>query len=178
MRASKFDALEAAICLRNPQLVDNLLPGLTQARVTKMLDRAGIRGSLQPIIDLFTWKNGAAVHGQMSQELASPFPNSVYMFLPLDAMIADYKGFEECAIHHPAYAKVVGKLFPLFWDGSNSWLGVSLVPSHSSQIVLIHTEFEQFVFGAYKTFEDLLDDAIRANTENVSLECFSNLKPL
>jgi hypothetical protein len=80
--------------------------------------------------------------------------------------------------HHPAYAKVVGRYFPLFWDGSNSWLGVDLDPANNSRFVLIHTEFEQMVFEGYGSFEEFLNDAIRANEENDTLTCFDSLKPV
>lgn len=144
-----------------------------------MLERAGVNGTVEAIVSLFNWKNGVNNSDQkLSREQASLFPESIYIFMELDMMTCHFDNFKDCMEHHPAYAKVVGRYFPLFWDGSNSWLGVDLEPTNNSRLVLIHTEFEQMVFQAYDSFEEFLNDAIRANEEDNSLACFESLRPL
>jgi hypothetical protein len=179
MNTALFEKLETVLRHRNPQLADRLQPGISESRIRRMLERAGVRGAVEPIVNLFAWKNGADVHGdELTREQASLFPKSIYMFMELDMMTADFSHFKDCLVHHPEYAKVVGRYFPLFWDGSNSWLAVDLDPGNHNRVVLVHTEFEQMVFEAYGSFEDFLNDAIRANEENDSLTCFGTLKPL
>lgn len=174
-----FEKLETALRQRNPQLAERLRPGLSQTRIRQKLERAKVPGAVDPIVSLFSWKNGVNNDLQeLSMEQASLFPKSIFLFMELDMMIADFQGFKECMEHHPAYVKVVERYFPLFWDGSNSWIAVDLVPNTNSRIVLIHTEFEQMVYEAFGSFEELLKDVIRANEENVSLKCFETLKPI
>ena len=179
MNTALFEKLEAALRQRNPQVAERLQPGLSEKRIRRMLERSGAQGTVEPIVSLFTWRNGVNNYDQaLSEEQSSLFPKSIYIFMELDMMSAHFGSFKECMEHHPAYAKVVGRYFPLFWDGSNSWLGIDLAPANKSRIVLIHTEFEQMVFRAYSSFEEFLTDAIRANEENDSLTCFDSLKPV
>jgi hypothetical protein len=169
--------LETYVRLRNPALAERLQPGLTQNRIRRKLERAGANGAVEPIVSLFSWKNGVNNDFQaLSQEQSSLFPKSVYMFMELDMMAADFQGFKDCMEHHPAYAKVVGRYFPLFWDGSDSWIAVDLNPAGHSKVVLIHSQFEQMIFEAYGSFEKFLTDAIQANRENESLTCFDSLR--
>ena len=179
MSTALFEKLEAALRQRNPEMADRLEPGLSEKRIRRMLERAGVQGTVEPIVSLFAWKNGVNNSDQaLSREQASLFPKSIYIFMDLDMMACHFGNFKDCLEHHPAYAKVVGRYFPLFWDGSNSWLGVDLDPTRNNRLVLIHTEFEQMVFRAYDSFEEFLNDAIRANEEDDSLSCFDNLKPV
>ncbi len=144
-----------------------------------MLEHAKVRGALDPIVGLFSWKDGSNVYdSELTREQASIFPKSIYMFVELESMIADFKGFAECLVNHPEYKKIVGRFFPLFWDGSNSWLATDLDPAYHNRVVLLHTEFEQMAFAAYDSFDNFLNDAIRANEENEGLTCFDVLKPL
>jgi hypothetical protein len=179
MNTALFEKLESALRQRNPEVAERLQLGLSESRIRRKLERSKVRGAVEPIVSLFSWKNGVNNYDQaFSREQASLFPKSIYLFTELDMMAADFQGFKECMEHHPAYAKVVGRYFPLFWDGSNSWLAVDLDPANKSRVVLIHTEFEQMVFKAYDSFNEFLSDAIRANEENDSLSCFDSLKPL
>lgn len=178
MSAALFQRLEAALRQRNPQLAERLQPGLSEARIRRMLERAEVQGAVAPVVSLFSWKNGVNNDGlALSMEQASLFPKSIYMFMELDMMAADFGNFRDCLVNNPDYARVVERYFPLFWDGSNSWLAVDLDPLCHNRIVLLHTEFEQMVFEAYASFEEFLNDAIRANEENDSLAGFGKLKP-
>jgi len=179
MSAALLLRLEEALRRRNPQLVARFQPGIPERRIRRVLERAAVGGATEPIITLFSWKNGMNNDCQaLSREQASPFPKSIYVFKELDAMLADFMGFEECLTHHPEYGKVVGRFFPLFWDCSNSWLTLDLEPSGHSRIVLLHTEFEQMAFEMYGSFEEFLSDAILANEEDDKLSGFDELKPL
>lgn len=179
MNTGLFERLETALRQRNPVVAERLQPGLAESRIRRKLDRIEVRGSVDPIVSLFAWKNGVNNFDLgLSREQASLFPKSIYLFTELDMMAADFQGFKDCMEHHPAYAKVVGRYFPLFWDGSNSWIGVDLDSANNSRVVLIHTEFEQMVFQAYESFEEFIHDAIRANEKNDALACFDSLKPV
>jgi hypothetical protein len=94
------------------------------------------------------------------------------MFVDLELMLTDFVGFKELTLYHPGYAEFVGRYFPVFWDGSTSWLAVDLRPSERSRVVLIDPESGTTVREIYPSFEEFLRDAIQANRENDSLTCF------
>jgi hypothetical protein len=179
MNAALLEQFEAALRERNPRLAQKLHPGIPKDRISRILTRADVHGAVQPIIALFAWKNGTEIHDfELSREQASPFPKSVYLFMELEMMTAHFSNFKDCLRYHPEYAKIVGRYFPLFWDGSNSWLAIKLDAPDPGQIVLIHSELEQIVFRAYDSFTAFLRDAIRANQQNDGLTCFEKLDPM
>src|SRR2546425_304002 len=75
MSTRLLEKFEAALRQRNPQLTERLQPGIPEARIRRMLERAGARGALAPIVSLFSWKNGTNNFcNELSKEQASPFP--------------------------------------------------------------------------------------------------------
>jgi hypothetical protein len=100
------------------------------------------------------------------------------MFMELDMVAGHFRDFRDCLPNDPKYARVVGRYFPLLWDGSNSWFTVDLEPANHSRIVLLHTELGGILFEAYGSFEEFLRDTIRANEQNEPLAAFDNLKPV
>ncbi len=161
---------EKALRQGNPILADRLQAGLPEPRMRRMLDRAKVQGDIGPILVLFGWKNGSRLDPSVAQH-ASPFPGSEYIFMDLEMMTADFRGFYECATHHPRYAKIAGKYFPMFWNGSNDWLAVDLDPRNQTRVVLLETESEGMLRKAYGSFDALLEDAIRANEMKQTLTC-------
>src|SRR2546426_10883615 len=138
MSAALLKELEAAVRKRNQRLAERLQPGLSETRIGRMLERAKVRGAVESIVSLFSWKNGTDNYcGELSKEQASLFPKSIYIFMELEMMISHFMEFKECVAYHPEYATVVGRYFPVFWDGSNSWLSVDLDPANHNRVVLI-----------------------------------------
>lgn len=163
---------ECAIHRRNPALADRLLPGLPEARVRKMLDRGKVKGAVEPVVALYSWKNGTQPNAYITPERPSLFPIVVYMLAELDLMIAHFQGFEEISVYHPRYTEVIGRYFPLFWDGSMGYLALDLEPSNHSRVVVLEKKAEKLVREAYVSFDEFLKDAIRANENNDILSCF------
>jgi len=172
MSKELLQLLETAIRHRNPILSDRLQPGLPDTRIRRILQRAKVEGAVDAVVSLFSWKNGSRLDPSITQGQASPFPNSVYMFETLEVMLAHFRGFKEFAVHHPKYTEVVGRYFPMFWDGSTGYLAIDLEPSGHNRLVLLDPESESFVREAYRSFDEFLKDAIRANEEADSLTCF------
>src|SRR5438309_122406 len=108
-------SLEEALRSRNPTLAGRLAPGLPETVVRQALRCAKIQGYIEPVVQLFTWKNGSRLDASLTEGQASPFPSSVYMFMDLEMMISHFREFEQCAVYHPRYSQVVGKYFPIFW---------------------------------------------------------------
>ena len=51
-------SLEAAFRERNPSLAASLRPGLSPEKITRGLKRAQAAGNLEPVVALFSWKDG------------------------------------------------------------------------------------------------------------------------
>jgi hypothetical protein len=171
MSKELIDNFDKALHRNNPVLASRLQPGLLDSQIRKILTKAGVKGDIDPIVRLFGWKNGTRIDPSLTQAQASPFPHSVYMFEDLEMMVAHFQGFREGAMYHPRMGSLVGRYFPIFWDGSTGWLAVNLESSKHGQVVLIETEWENPVREAYSSFEEFLEDAIRANEQGGKLVC-------
>jgi hypothetical protein len=167
-----LENFERALSQRNPILAERLQPGLSESRIRRMLQRVKAEGAVEPVVELFAWKNGSVVDPSIAQH-ASPFPNSNFIFMDLEMMAAHFRGFDECAVYHPRYTKIVGKYFPLFWDGSDCWLAVDLNPRNQTRVVLVETQSEHMVRQVYDSFDGFLRDAIHANEKRIKLTCFA-----
>ena len=93
--------------------------------------------------------------------------------MDLDAMIADFLAFKTFAIRHPNYASLVGRYFPIFWDGNTAYLALDLDPPNLSRVVLIDPESAKSVSPAYDSLERFLEDAISSNNKRERLKCFT-----
>jgi hypothetical protein len=137
-----------------------------------MLQRAKVEGAIEPVAELFAWKNGSRLDPSVAQH-ASPFPFSDYIFTELALMLAHFVGFRECALYHPRMAKLVDRYFPMFWDGSGNYLTVDLHADKHTPVVRINTDSEEdMIRFEYNSFGEFLEDAIRANETNDKLTCF------
>lgn len=187
-----IEKLEAAILRRNPLLVQHRLqPGLTNAQIKKELKRAGIEGAVEPITELYSWRNGCILHGKPDNGLIGGFvpPKVVqlnqgqkefllqygikrdtetisYHFIPLKSAILYLK--ESKAFGH------ADTYFPFLWDGSVGYIAVDIDPDGKNRVVLIQGEKskdDQPLREAYVSFEEFLKDAIQANENNELLNC-------
>jgi hypothetical protein len=177
MKSDLLLRFERALKTRNPVLHDRLQRGLAEDRIRTMLEKAGVTGNVQPILEIYSWKNGSRLDPSVTQEQASPFPASVYLFMDFKYTLVSFQGFEECAAYHPRFNNIVGRYFPLFWDGSTDYMAVDL-KSETGRVVILITQSERAVFEAYASFDSFLEDAIRANEQNEELTCLSErLRP-
>lgn len=172
MIESLLETFEDALRERNQVLAKRLRTGLPPDRIRRLLNRAKINGSTDPLLFVYAWKNGTDIDETLTESQASPFPKSIYMFMELEMMIVHFQGLAEGAVYHPRMVEMVGRYFPIFWDGSTGYLAVDLQKNEKSQVVLIEIEWEIPVRRAYASLEEFLIDAIRANRENEPLSCF------
>jgi hypothetical protein len=164
--------LEAAVLNRNPLLVEKLRPGLPAEKIKKDLKRAGIEGSIDPIVNLYSWKNGTVLDMDLASLKTGFVPESVYQFTELKRAIVDMNGYKEYARYHSRLSALVGRYFPFLWDGSTGWIAVDINPASQNRVVTIQFEDDKPLREAYGSFEVFLKDVIRANNENDSLFCF------
>jgi hypothetical protein len=178
MRSELLRQFEEALRKRNPVLHERLKRGLSEARIRTKLEKAGVTGNVEPIVSLYSWKNGTDLDSSLTQSQASPFPESIYIFMDFSMMLGHFEGFRHRAKDFPSYGDIQERFFPLFWDGSDGWIAVDLQPAKQTRVVVLVMELEDAVMQAYETFDAFLTDAIRANNEDDELTCFSaGLRP-
>ena len=176
--------LEAAVFERNLLLAERLRPGLSEKQIVTMLNRANIKGAIEPIIGLYSWRNGTVFDQQLMSSKSGFFPHEVYQFIELKRAIADMNAYADCMCKcFPKIADLVGRYFPVFWNGATNWMALDLKPSNNNRVVIMRyfTE-EPSLQGykheenppreAYKSFQEFISDVILANKNNVPLRCF------
>ena len=171
MSKALLERFEAEIRHRKPDLADALQPGLPEDSIREMLQATEVKGAIEPVVRFFAWKNGCQLDSSVTLGEASPFPESVYVFVDLKTMIEHFGGFHEGFVYHPKFDEADGRYFPLFWDNSTGYLAVDL-QSASHRVVLLDPESEDLAREVYGSFDDFLKDGIRANEENDSLTFF------
>ncbi len=165
--------LEASLSISNPTLVRQLQPGLPKVQIVRMIENAGVKGLIDPIIRLYSWRNGI-VHGRAIAELERGFfPKETYVLRELEDAILDMEFFREGAENHPEMLEAVGRYFPTFWNQNTKWLAVDLQPSRNNRVMLIDTMANEPFREAYVSFDCFMADMIRANKENIGLKCFN-----
>ncbi len=136
-----------------------------------MLQDAEICGSVEPILDLFSWKNGCQFDSNARLADVALFPGSVYIYADLKTMVEHFEMFQEGFIYHPNFDEADGRYFPLFWDNSTGYLALDLASS-THRVILLDPESEDLAREVYSSFDNFVKDAIRANEENDSLSFF------
>jgi hypothetical protein len=170
MNAIPVEILETAVLGRNPLLGKKLQPGLPESKIRRMLSRAKLLGDIQCLVDLYMWKNGTILDPEMADSKTGFFPAPIYHFIELDRAIGDLGFFKEAAVNYPALSEAVGRYFPIFWNGSKSWLAVDLKPSCRNRIIhVVDCRSDQPFREAYHSFEEFINDVIKANDENIPL---------
>lgn len=142
-----------------------LAPGLSERRIRSRLAKAGVTGSLEPIVEVFAWHDGTRRDmglGRAHEEY-SIAPGLPFMLPELDLAICHYLAFPEFARKRPAYWRVAGRHFPLLWDGRTAHVAVGIRDESPGAIVVIDQDDPAFVSVAYASFEELLQDLVRAN---------------
>jgi hypothetical protein len=188
--------LETAVLRRNPLLAGNLLPGLPVEKIKKELKKAGIEGAVDPIVTLYSWKNGSDLQKnpealnagftpplvyELSAEEKEMFLNmtgvkretasKTFHFVRLKMAILNAKSYKEYAKYDSRLSVLVGRYFPILWDGSNDQIALDLESSNHGRIVLIQQKGNQLLTEAYDSFENFLKDLVEANENNRPLAC-------
>lgn len=180
--------LEAAILSRNPSLAERLRPGLPIEQIKKDLKRAGVEGAIDPILKLYSWRNGTNLQGESPGLKAGFIPPEIvqlsedikrhllllgverdtdfrtYHFIELKMAILYRNGYKKSAQYLERY-------FPVLWDGSTNWIAVDIGPSGHNKVVMIQKRDAQPLQEGYDSFEQFLKDAVWANENNEPPAC-------
>ena len=192
--------LENALLQRNPGLTESLRTGLQPEKVKKALQRASINGVIEPIVALYSWRDGEELHGysdtfkiafeagfvpstviQVSEEIKKTFlavhgierQTGVenYHFTYLKLAILHMRSYKSMAQNLPQLSVLADRYFPFLWNGSDNWIAVDIELTGGNKVVIIQIGDEHPLREAYPSFEEFLKDAIRANETNEPLAC-------
>jgi len=193
--------LEAALLKRNPGIAPALLPGVPADEIRTQLKRLGIKGNIEPIVQLYGWHNGAVVGKEcearrlgIAPPVVSDIPEKTlefmrglghkidgpvkcynsFLFFRFDSSIRWIKHWKKFAATVPSSAKLALRFVP-FISTTNSGedLALDVTPEGNGRIVLIGANEKQ-VRLAYASFEEFLRDLIRANESNEVLSCVTS----
>jgi len=192
--------LEAAVFSRNPGLAQLLQPGLKLAQIQKTLRRGGIEGVVEPIIDLYSWRNGTqfqgngvvfdtAYKGGLVPPRTIPMTDSEKEFMRAIGVKRDthpehYHLLDLKRAVSIARGGAMEGYFPFLWETGrgSAYLALALEPSGGNAVVKIETmetRDKYPVREAYSSFEDFLTDAIWCNQNSQPLACLhSETKPI
>jgi hypothetical protein len=187
MAQYRLDQLEAAVIARNPLLATRLRPPLSEAEIKTMLEKAKVIGAALPVVALYSWRNGTIFDQPLMSSKTGFFPAGVYQFIDLERAIQHMKSHDECIF--ASTPSLAGRYLPVFWNGANNWVALDLRSSKSSVALIRFFVREASLKDgryepeipetgppreAYRSFEEFIADAIRANRENSPLTCFRN----
>ncbi len=118
--------LEEAMMGRSPLLADRLKPGLAESEIRQALNRANLAGAIEPVIELYSWRNGTALDESTPMEEASFFPKDIYQFMDLETAIERWKSMYQAGAQlremvqgteaSGMFDETTSQLFPLFSD--------------------------------------------------------------
>jgi len=193
--------LESAALRRSPALVTLLQPPLTEKQIHSNLKRAAVEGGIDPILALYTWRNGTQIPGSSIEDAnqAALLPPRMvplgesdkeflaavgaprdtwpeqYHLLDLKTALRIVKSIRAQGQRVPAVAHLAGRYIPFL---SESYFGgmiaVDIDPSAGNRVVKIQLRPNRDPHPlrlAYASFADFLDDAIRSNEANQPLAC-------
>jgi len=174
--------LDRAIARRNPLLAQQLKDGLQESDIRALLAQAKVTGAIEPIIELYSWRNGTVLDEQTPMAETSFFPLDIYQFIDLETAISHLKMMNEAARQlqrmfegtkaRSMFSGITGMFFPLFADGGTGTIAVDLMPGKRNRVFAVEFESTWPVRQAYGSFEEFIKDAIRANKYGDGLSCF------
>lgn len=180
--APSLRRLEQAIVSRNPSLIEQMEPGLSESSIRDALNKAGVTGSIEPIVQLYRWRNGTRLTGREAMAQTSFFPMDFYQLLNLEDAIKQWKAMNEAANQlrkmfkgtkaRSMFLDISTSLFPIFSDGFTGAIAVDLTPRKQGRVFSVDFESEKPVHLAYRSFEAFLEDAALANENGRTLRCF------
>ncbi|WP_205678694.1 DUF6924 domain-containing protein [Aquisphaera insulae] len=122
------------------------------------------------LVTLYGWKGGCRLDDALARTGKGLFPGETYHFPPLNLAAAHFGFFDDVAANFPWMAPAVDRLFPIFWNGSDSWFAVDL--EDAGAVVAVRFDPDRHFTPAYASLVDMLLDIIRANDEDTPISFF------
>ncbi|MDB5292525.1 MAG: hypothetical protein JWL69_3766 [Phycisphaerales bacterium] len=187
---------------RNPGIAPHLQPGLPPDTIKQQLKRAGIKGRIDPIVQLYSWHNGSKFLKEDASRLgfAPPSITSLpqatieflqglgqkvdpnkkiygsFLFFEFDGVIRTLKLWKKFSKTIPRDALLAGRFVPFIsYSQTGQEIALDTDPACNTRIVSIQPESmkgEPPLREGYSCFEDFLRDLVRANESGELLACF------
>jgi hypothetical protein len=188
--------LEAAVLRRNPGIAAAFQPGLPPEQIRKDLKRAGIRGDVEPLVELYCWRNGAKSFKESEayeQGFAPPVISTLdqahidfmrglghkfdphkrlydaYNFSEFQGGLWHVKHWKKFSRTNPKLVGLVGRYFPFMANKAGDSIALDVHPEAHHRVVIVTKDND--VCEAYDSFEEFLKDLIHANETGELLAC-------
>jgi hypothetical protein len=150
---------------QHPLLASKLQEGLSEDSVRRYLKRHRVEGELGDIVAVYTWRNGTRLDPELAASKRGFFPGKPYYLLDLEMAVGHLEHTRVAARKRPQLAEGVS-YFPLFWDGSTSWIATDTRPLQYNRVVLAEHRAEVPFREANASLRDFFIDVIKALEEN------------
>ena len=168
MHTELFAELKAALMRRNPGIEPLLQPGLPADSIRKQLKRVGVKGNVDPIVELYSWHNG--MRGQAAKQVynlgfapptvTAPLAANVeflrslghkvdpnlkvygtFTFFDFESALRQIKLWKKFAHQSPLYARLVDRFVPFFtYSQTGQLLALDSDASANLRIISIQPE--------------------------------------
>lgn len=135
MIADLLPRFEAVTIGQHSLLASKLQAGLPEDTVRRYLRRHNVEGELGDIVAVFTWRNGTMLDPELAASKRGFFPGKPYYLLDMEMAVGHLEHTRVAARKHPQLAEGVS-YFPVFWDGSTSWIATDTRPLQGNRVVL------------------------------------------
>ncbi len=158
------------MALWNPVISGALQPGLSETKIRAELKRANVTGDTELVVEIYSWRNGVFLNDiNFSRAGKGFFPGEPYCFLLLEMATGHFKHCITASRYHPELLEGAGRYFPIFWNGSDKWIGIDLYPEARNRVMLMRHSFTP-------PFQQLCD-SFDAFLADVSLACQNKSLP-
>jgi hypothetical protein len=158
-----LERLQTALLRRNPGIASALQPGRPADTIRQELKRAHVKGNIEPIVELYSWHDGARFMKEndayrlgfapptvtslprerieQAQQLGYKIdPNAKvygrFEFSSLSYLIWHQKHWRKWAPKFPRYGGLVGRVLPFLQHGSQM-LGLDIDPSDGTRVLAV-----------------------------------------
>jgi len=163
--ADLLPRFEAVTIGQHSLLASKLQEGLSEDAVRRYLKRHKVEGELGDIIAIFTWRNGARLDPELAASKRGFFPGKPYYLLDLEMAVGHLEHTKVAARKHSELAEGVS-YFPLFWDGSTSWITTDIRPHRDNRVVLADHRAEIPFREVSASLRGFMTDVIKAIEED------------
>lgn len=150
-----LSTLEQRAIARNPLLATRLRPGLDEARVRRELRRDKVSGALDLLVTIYTWRNGTWLDSELALSKSGFFPGKPFHLLDLEMALGHLDHARQASRKHPELREGIS-YFPLFWNGSTSWLAVDLNEGRNCRVILAEHAAPACFREVYGSFAEFL----------------------
>jgi hypothetical protein len=159
---------EVAVIGHHQLLAGKLRAGLPREIVGQYLRRHRVEGDIDDIISIFVWKNGTRLDPELAASKRGFFPGKPYYLLDLEMAVGHLDHTRLAAQKHVRLAAGLS-YFPLFWDGSTTWIAADTTAHQENRVIVADHRAEHPFREISESLRSFFTGAIAAIRENRDL---------